>query len=1136
MVKNLPTVERSTKIRFGKYALDDQAENTIVFNASNTEMQVTNPGAVYLSPIRFREDFSDPQIVLLMYDKTTGEITESGSSASTATEPPLRLVTGFGNTTPHTIEFNNPTTSFKAASNVQIQSLSENSVPIVGASNVLIDSPITKSGDKMVITSNLEVLGNVQFSNGTITEIKNTDLVVEDRIIGIANGNTQSALDIGIVMNYPDKNVAIIHHGDETPKRLSVGYTQNTHTDSSIAPDSNNITVDILGDLKVQNDLNVNGRIDVANLSITQSLDVDTNTLKVDSVNNRVGIGITSPTVALDVSGDANVAALTATTGTFSSDVSGVAGTFTGAVSGTTGTFTGAVSGASITDGTATLSGGTWSGSAATLTTARLIGGVAFDGSTDINLPGVDIGGNQNTTGSAATLTTARLIGGVAFDGSADINLPGVDIGGNQNTTGSAATLTTARLIGGVAFDGSADINLPGVDIGGNQNTTGSAATLTTARLIGGVAFDGSADINLPGVDTGGNQNTTGSAATLTTARLIGGVAFDGSADIVPTTFNSISAIDGTFSGNVSGVNGTFTGPVTGASYSGGAISGTTGTFSGTLSSAGFTATSAQINGVLNTVGNLSVNTNAILVDATNKKVGIGKTPGANLDVLGNVYASGAITSAAGGITATTGLISGDGGGLSNLQVSSFASDVTLGTDTSGDYVASLVGGDGITTGAAAESATPTVAVDLKTNGGLVIETGQVAVDLAASSITGTLAVADGGTGVTTSTGTTNVVLSDSPTLTGTLTAATANFSGDISAVGGTFTGAVTGASYSGGAISGTTGTYTGALTVTDSTASVSNVTGSLVVSGGIGAIGNVYSGDLYASAGLDHSSHIGTARIGYDGTTTGDATFAETNNMNSTDYAIKQDSAGKTKINAKTGQVISFGINNVEKAQISDSGNFSVDTNTLYVDAVNDRVGIGTITPAANKQLDVVGNIYASQNVTAAGSFTTNRATVTDGLIVNAGGVTKKFYSYNGTIPTGTTPANAAIKLTFSSNIFYAKIVAHLVEDATEFSNMSLEVGGGSRAGGSSPNLKLGSVSVFGNTSTNPWNSTPDVTTTAGAIIIKPSSDINNGTASVADALYNIFIEYITPDATNGTLNTIHQGANAAAVKTFSY
>ena len=1055
MVKNLPTVERSTKIRFGKHALDDQAENTIVFNASNTEMQVTNPGAVYLSPIRFREDFSDPEIVLLMYDKTTGEITESGSSASTATEPPLRLVTGFGNTTPHTIEFQNPTTAFTATGNVHI------------------------NGD-------LEIQGNVQFRNGTITEIKNTDLVVEDRIIGVAHNNTQAGLDTGIIINYPNQNVGIIHHGDENPKRLSIGYTQNSSTDTAITPDSNNITLDVLGDLKVQNDTTITGQLDANSLSVT--------------------------------------AGVTAVTGTFSGDVSGVAGTFTGAVSGTTGTFTGAVSGASITDGTGTLSGGAWSGSAATLTTPRTIGGVAFDGSSDINLPGVDIGGNQNTTGSAATLTTARSIGGVAFDGSADISLPGVDIGGNQNTTGSAATLTTARSIGGVAFDGSADISLPGVDIGGNQNTTGSAATLTTARLIGGVSFDGSAAITLPGVDAVGNQNTTGTAAGLTTAVNIGGVSFDGTADIVPTTFGNISAVDGTFSGDVSGVAGTFTGAVQGASYSGGAISGTTGTFSGTLSSAGFTATSAQINGVLNTVGDLSVNTNAILVDATNKKVGIGKTPGANLDVLGNVYASGAITSAAG-------LISGDGGGLSNLQVSSFASDVTLGTDTSGDYVASLVGGDGITAGVAAESATPTIAVDLKTGGGLVIETGKVAVDLAASSITGTLAVADGGTGVTTSTGTTNVVLSDSPTLTGTLTAATANFSGDISAVGGTFTGAVTGASYSGGAISGTTGAYTGVLTVSDNTPATTTTTGALQVAGGVGVVGEIHSGAISAAKDQDVTSYFGKAAI--SGITYG-ATFAHKDMNTQFRYALRHTSAGQTMINTKGDQSISFRVGDVEKAKIGSTGNFVVDTDTLFVDATNDRVGIGLTNPTT--ELDVSGSVYTSQNITAGGNVNATKVYSSGGTVINTGSVCKKFYSYSGTISTGTTPANAAIKLTFSSNIFYAKIVAHLVEDATEFSNMSLEVGGGSRAGGSSPNLKLGSVSVFGNTSTNPWNSTPDVTTTAGAIIIKPSSDINNGTSSTADALYNIFIEYISPDATNGTLDTIHQGVNAVAVKTFNY
>ncbi|MBP2764949.1 tail fiber protein [Escherichia coli] len=114
------------------------------------------------------------------------------------------------------------------------------------------------------------------------------------------------------------------------------------------------------------------------------------------------------------------------------------------------------------------------------------------------------ITGTLNGNASTATkLQTARSIGGVVFDGSANINLPGVNTTGNQNTTGNAATATklqTARTIGGVAFDGSVNIDLPGVNKAGNQSTTGNAATATklqTARTINGVKFDGSADITL---------------------------------------------------------------------------------------------------------------------------------------------------------------------------------------------------------------------------------------------------------------------------------------------------------------------------------------------------------------------------------------------------------------------------------------------------------------------------------------------------------------------------------------------------------------------------------------------------------------------------------------------------------------
>ncbi|EPH2817887.1 tail fiber protein [Escherichia coli] len=142
--------------------------------------------------------------------------------------------------------------------------------------------------------------------------------------------------------------------------------------------------------------------------------------------------------------------------------------------------------------------------------------------------------GSLNGNASTATkLQTARSIGGVGFDGSANINLPGVNTTGNQNTTGNAATATklqTARTIGGVSFDGTANINLPGVNTTGNQNTTGNAATATklqTARTINGVSFDGSANISLSPTNIGCPASPTGWLTTgsnggaITTAQLV---------------------------------------------------------------------------------------------------------------------------------------------------------------------------------------------------------------------------------------------------------------------------------------------------------------------------------------------------------------------------------------------------------------------------------------------------------------------------------------------------------------------------------------------------------------------------------------------------------------------------------------
>ena len=52
---------------------------------------------------------------------------------------------------------------------------------------------------------------------------------------------------------------------------------------------------------------------------------------------------------------------------------------------------------------------------------------------------------NSNIASTAKTLATARTIGGVSFDGSANINLPGVNAAGNQNTTGTSGGFTAGN-------------------------------------------------------------------------------------------------------------------------------------------------------------------------------------------------------------------------------------------------------------------------------------------------------------------------------------------------------------------------------------------------------------------------------------------------------------------------------------------------------------------------------------------------------------------------------------------------------------------------------------------------------------------------------------------------------------------
>ena len=114
--------------------------------------------------------------------------------------------------------------------------------------------------------------------------------------------------------------------------------------------------------------------------------------------------------------------------------------------------------------------------------TLDVTGATTFDGTVTAGTFTGALAGNATTS---TTLATARNIGGVSFDGSANINLPGVNAAGNQNTSGNAATATAlanARTIAGQSFDGTGNITIAPGDL------TGVTASATNLNITTGMS------------------------------------------------------------------------------------------------------------------------------------------------------------------------------------------------------------------------------------------------------------------------------------------------------------------------------------------------------------------------------------------------------------------------------------------------------------------------------------------------------------------------------------------------------------------------------------------------------------------------------------------------------------------------
>ena len=675
MVKNIPTIERSTKIRFGKHATDDQAENTIVFNASNTAIDASTAGTMYMAPLR---EASLAGATFIGYSSSTKEVVDTGVETSLLGGVTLDSAGKQGNVVSNSIpHFANVTTAFTTGHGAN-----------VGISNTA-SSHMLSVGDKIFMSNTgaeaIKVEGNVRanrFFGGTSVTIDQG-----------ATNKIQVSGKIKTSSIETSDSIAISNNQTVT-KLVSVG----THTFIN-TPSASENAITTSGNVSAAFYKGDGGLLSNVQLSSTLPISKGgTGATTASAAASALGLGAEDQPSFVTVNANVNASNIVSDNG------SGI----------------NQLNASNVSSGTLAIArGGTGAGSAAAAASALGLGAedqpsfvtVSANVNASNIVSGDGRGINQLNASNVSIGTLAIARGGTGADtASAAASALGlgaedqpsfVTVNANVISHNVASTSLTDGIIPYVhstkqlrdsklSFNDSTYVTsiASNVAISGNLIVDGNiTAQHTTDHYITDKIFAVAHNNNVDAKDMGQHMGRP-------TANVFAGflgqtmskeytIAYTTSKSESQTIIPSISTSDGYITANVWG---------------------------NVLAS--------------------NVISRGLVEGATLKGAGSAITA-LNMDNAG----SGTLAIARGGTGATS---------LNNL--------ITMGTHTTGDFVGTITGGDGIaSTGATSgEDIDHTLSIDAKADGGLVIESNKLAVDLGASSITGTLAVGDGGTGATT--------------------------------------------------------------------------------------------------------------------------------------------------------------------------------------------------------------------------------------------------------------------------------------------------------------------------------------------------------------------------------------------------
>ena len=280
------------------------------------------------------------------------------------------------------------------------------------------------------------------------------------------------------------------------------------------------------------------------------------------------------------------------------------------------------------------------------------------------------------------------------------------------------------------------------------------------------------------------------------------------------------------------------------------------------------------------------------------------------------------------------------------------------------------------------------------------------------------------------------------------------------------------------------------------------NVNGNLYVTGNVTSIGTVANIHVTNSQFKDGLIEIGTNNTDL---ATFDLGHVYNRPVGSSNVALCYDASATELIIAYTNSSAAAEVGAASSHQVNPT-NETMNVHVYGKLYTNSNVGVSNTTPGHTFSVGEKCFIEADGPPETSVLDVRGNTTIEGAIITNTGGVTKKTYSKKDTIASGLSAANAALRLTFTNHPFYAKIVAQLIDNNdNEVSTMLIDVAGGERGGDVAPlPIAPGPISIFGNTSTNPWSST--VTTGTNTVVLTPSANFSSSTPA---GNYSIFIEY---------------------------